>query len=47
MVELEHKELENKGGQMQVHDACIVRTVDGEKAHLGTKRRQTVKKSSP
>ena len=36
-----------KGGQMQVHDVCIVCTVVGEKAHLGMKRCQTVKKSSP
>ena len=31
------KELEYEGGQRQVHDACIVCTVVGEKAHLGMK----------
>ena len=31
------KELEHKGGQRQVHNACIVRTAVGKKAHLGMK----------
>ena len=43
----QRKELEHKGGQRYVHDTCIVCTAVGKKAHLGTMRRRTVKKSSP
>ena len=43
----QQKLLEYKAGQTQVHDACIVCTAVGEKAHLRMKQRQTVKKSSP
>ena len=37
---------EKNWGQRKVHDACIVHTAVGEKAHLGMKRQRTVKKSS-
>ena len=33
----QQKEVEHKGGQRQVHDACIVCTAVGKNAHLGTK----------
>ena len=36
----------NKGGQREHHDACYVAAAVGQKAHLKTKRRQAVKKSS-
>ena len=32
--------------ERQVHDACIIHTVVGEKVHLGTKQCRTVKKST-
>ena len=42
----QRKELEHRGGQKQVHDACIVHTAVGKKAHLKTKQHRTVRKSS-
>ena len=42
----QRKELKHKGGQRQFHDACIVCTAVGKKAHLRTKQHLTVKKSS-
>ena len=44
---LSAKKMGHKGGQRQVHDVCIVHTAVCKKAHLGMKRRRTVKKSSP
>ena len=44
---LSWKRTGTQGRQRQVHDACIVRTAAGEKAHLGMKRHRTVNKSSP
>jgi len=39
--------MEHKGGHWQVPQECIAHTVVCQKAPLGMKRRQTVKKSSP